>query len=61
MVWGLSVNFYFDSSKVSVFVDAHSVQVFEDTIDVLLCFTEISCITKPSTVNTGDIELQLCN
>ena len=42
VVRGLYVNFYFDSSKVSVFADAHGVWV-EDTIDVSLYFIEISC------------------
>ena len=35
--------FFFDSSKGFVFVDAHGVRVYEDTIDVSLCFMEISC------------------
>ena len=43
VVRGLYVNFYFDSSKVFVFVDAYGVGVYEDTIDVSLCFMEISC------------------
>ena len=42
VVRGLYVNFYFDSSKVSIFVDAHDSQV-EDMIDVSLYFMEISC------------------
>ena len=43
VVRGLYVHFYFDNSKVFVFVDAHGVRVYEDTIDVSLCFIEISC------------------
>ena len=42
MVRGLYVNFSFDSSKVFVFVGAHGVWVYEDTIDVSLCFMKIS-------------------
>ena len=40
--WPLRL-FYFDNSKVFVFVDVHFVRVCEDTIDVSLCFMEISC------------------
>ena len=38
----ITLSFYFDSSKVFVFVDAHGVRV-EDAIDVSLYFMEISC------------------
>ena len=41
VVCDLYVNFYFDSSKVFVFVDVHSFRV-EDTIDVSLYFMETS-------------------
>ena len=66
LVRGLYVNFYFHSSKVFVFVDARSVRVYEDTIDVslfygnkllLLLFTSALNITATNTVNTGNIEL----
>ena len=43
VVCGLYFNFYFDSSKVFVFIYVHGVRVYEDTIDVSLCFIEISC------------------
>ena len=43
VVRGLYVNFYFDNSKVFVFVHAHGVRVYEDTIDVSVCCMEISC------------------
>ena len=36
VVRGLYINFYFDSSKVFAFVDAHGVRVYEDTINVSL-------------------------
>ena len=42
VVRDLYVSFYFDSSKVFVFVDAYGVGFYEDTIDVSLCFMEIS-------------------
>ena len=42
VVRGPNVNLYFDSSKVSVFVDVHGSQV-QDTIDVSLYFMEIRC------------------
>ena len=62
MVCGLHINFYFDSSKIFVFVDAHSIRVYEDTIDVSLCFilllsTSVLNIAVPITVNTDKIEL----
>ena len=43
MVLGLYVNFCLDNSKAFVFVDAYSIRVYEDTIDVLLYFMEITC------------------
>ena len=76
VVLDLYVNFDFDNSKVSVFVDAHGVRVYEDQIGVSLCFMEISCygnklllllstsalnITAPNTVNTDNTELLVCN
>ena len=42
LVRGLYVNFHSDSLKVFAFVDAHGVQVYEDTMDAFLYFTEIS-------------------
>ena len=62
-VRGLYVNFYFDSSNVSVFVDAHGSRV-EDTIDVMFYGnkllplpTNALYITAPNTVNTDIISL----
>ena len=43
MFLGLYVNFCLDNSKAFVFVDAYSIRVYEDTIDVLLYFMEITC------------------
>ena len=42
LVRRLYVNFDSDSLKVLAFVDAHGVQVYEDTMDAFLYFTEIS-------------------
>ena len=62
MVCGLHINFYFYSSKIFIFADAHSIRVYEDTIDVSLCFisllsTSVLNIAVPITVNTDKIEL----
>ena len=62
VVRGLYVNFYFDSLKIFVFVDAHGSRVYEDTINASLCFilllsTSALNIAAPITVNTDNIEL----
>ena len=66
VVCGLYVNFYFDCSKVFVFVDAHDGRVYKATIDVslfyrntllLLLFTRALNTMAPNTVNIDNIEL----
>ena len=70
VVRGIYVNFYFDNSKVFVFVDAHCEWVHEYTVDVslfygnkllLLLSTSALNITAPNTINFDNIELFLCN
>ena len=67
VVRGLYFNFYFDNSKVFVFVDAQGVRVYEDTIGVCFCMlygnklllllpTSALNIAAPNTVNIDNIE-----
>ena len=49
VVRGLYVSFYFNSSKVFVFVDAHGSRV-EDTTDVSLYFMENKVLLLPTSV-----------